>query len=92
MEAVEVFKGLLREILDRARTIKHGDSIEPALAKSDFKDLFQRMDSSDNLVKSTETKRSTRYAVIETAVRDIFNISLVSKLIDFGANSESNQN
>jgi THO complex subunit 1 len=89
VEAVEVFKGVLRDMLDRARTAKHVDTIEPAVAKSDFTDLLQRIDSSDHLVRSTETKRSSRFAVIETAVRDIFNVLLVSEFTSRRTN-ESN--
>jgi hypothetical protein len=78
VEAVEAFQGFLQEMLDKARTAKQTHNLEPALARSDFVDILKKADSIGYLAKPAEGSRSYRYAVIETAVRAVFNELLVS--------------
>ncbi len=78
VEAVEAFQGLLQEMLDKARATKQTVTIEPPLARSDFTDLLQRVQSIEHLGQPLESNKSFRYAVIETAVRGVFNDLLVS--------------
>ena len=78
MEAVEVFHNLLREMLDRARASKQTDAIEPPLARTDLTQLLQRVESIESFSTPLEANKSFRYAVIETAIRSVFNDFLVS--------------
>lgn len=63
---------ILNESLRHARTVKPTSSIEPALNKSDFEFLLTRLTP---VFASADKAR--RYAVIETAARDIFTNSIV---------------
>lgn len=78
VKAVEAFQGILQDMLDKARATKQTVTIEPPLVRSDFTDLLQRIQSIENLSQPLERNKSFRYAVIETAVRDVFNKLLVS--------------
>jgi THO complex subunit 1 len=89
VEAVEVFKGQLRHLLDRARTTKTTITIEPPLAKSDFNDLLARISPTGPGAKVPDPKKTAQYAVIETAVRDIFNKLLVSAFTIFWSQGSS---
>lgn len=77
VEAVEEFGGLLNEMLHTAATIKQMAAIEPPLVKSDLADYLPRLQTINGFPKSQESKKSVQYAVIETAVRDVFNQMLV---------------
>ncbi len=72
VEAVELFGKLLSDLLERAQSKKDMDTIEPPLIKHDFADLLQQLRSIDQFSKTIESKKSIQYAVIETAVRDVF--------------------
>jgi THO complex subunit 1 len=80
--AVDEFGGVLRGMLQRARTkakaFKDTNTVEPPLIKSDLTDIFERVDSIFSPAASPELKKRSQYAVIETAVRDAFNNLLVS--------------
>jgi len=78
VEAVEVFHGLLQEMLFKARASKQTDKIEPPLARADLSQLVQRVDSIEHFSTPLEANKSFRYAVIETAIRSVFNDLLVS--------------
>ncbi|KAL2195491.1 THO complex subunit 1 transcription elongation factor-domain-containing protein [Corynascus similis CBS 632.67] len=66
----------LKELLARAESVKKTASIEPPLEKSDLGDLRQQL--SDALGyeftadEPVDTKKAQRFALIETAARDIF--------------------
>ncbi|KAL2132487.1 hypothetical protein VTI74DRAFT_3730 [Chaetomium olivicolor] len=66
----------LDKLLDRAESVKHTTTIEPCLDKADFDDLRRQL--SDALGyeltpdEPADAKRTQRFAVIETAVRDTF--------------------
>jgi hypothetical protein len=77
-ETVEVFQELLQEMLEKARTTKQADKIEPALSRPDLNDLLQRVVSIEPFSTPLETNKAVRYALIETAVRGVFNEHLVS--------------
>jgi hypothetical protein len=77
-ETVEVFQELLQEMLEKARTTKQADKIEPALSRPDLNDLLQRVVSIEPFSTPLETNKALRYALIETAVRGVFNEYLVS--------------
>jgi hypothetical protein len=87
VEAVEVFHGLLQEMLDKARASKQTDTIEPPLARSDLTELLRRVESIEHLSTLAEANKSFRYAVIETAIRSVFNDMLVSDSPDPGGRS-----
>lgn len=78
VEAVEVFHGLLLEMLEKARDSKQTNAIEPPLARADLIQLLQRVDSIERFSTSQDANKSYRYAVIETAIRSVFNNLLVS--------------
>jgi len=78
--AVATVESLLTTFLARAGEIKPANSIEPALKKSDFDDLpgqirelFSALD-----VTAVDGKKFRQYAIVETAVRDVFGGIVVS--------------
>jgi len=87
VEAVEVFHGLLQEMLDKARALKQTDAIEPPLARADLIQLLQRVESIEHFSTPLEANKSFRYAVIETAIRSVFNDLLVSDSPEPGGRS-----
>jgi hypothetical protein len=87
VEAVEVFHGLLQEMLDKARASKQTDAIEPPLARADLIQLLQRVESIEHFSIPLEANKSFRYAVIETAIRSVFNDLLVSHSPEPGGRS-----
>ena len=74
VQAVEDFGRLLQEMLERAREVKHTNTVEPPLNKSDLDELFERVDETFLSTTSLDSKKHA----IETAVRDTFNNLLVS--------------
>jgi THO complex subunit 1 len=76
--AVDAFGDLLSKMLERARSTKKTDTVEPPLNKADLVDLFEQFDSTFPPSSSPEVKKRSQYAVIETAVRLKFNHLLVS--------------
>lgn len=72
----------LNNLLARAESVKKTTSIEPPLEKSDLGDLEQQL--SDALGyeatadESADPKKIQRFALIETAARDIFKNLIVS--------------
>ncbi|CAM1502847.1 Fc.00g076230.m01.CDS01 [Cosmosporella sp. VM-42] len=80
--AVATFGSLLEQLLQQAATAKTVSTIEPALNKSDFDDLSNRVSTavsqlaSQNGTETSEQIRNRQFAIIETAVRELF-----SKLI-----------
>ena len=79
VQAVDDFGGLLLEMLQRAEQQKQTDTVEPPLDKTDFTDLFERVESIFSSTAPPEVKKRSQWAVIETAVRDTFNSLLVSR-------------
>lgn len=78
---VAAFADALREAVDHAQVVKPTSSIEPGLNKAEFEHLFSQVatifPSSES--KQSDSKRTRQYAIIETAVRDLFS-DLVSKV------------
>ncbi|KAK3692137.1 THO complex subunit 1 transcription elongation factor-domain-containing protein [Podospora appendiculata] len=66
--AVAAFGAFLDTLLAHAETVKPTAFIEPPLDKSDFDDLQHQLDD----VLGSDLDQVQRFAVIETAVRDIF--------------------
>lgn len=70
--------------LERADSIKRTSSIEPPLDKSHFDDLRRQLGDAlsyeSTADESTADKKTQRFAVIETAVRDTFKSLIVSRL------------
>ncbi|TVY83925.1 Guanylate kinase [Lachnellula suecica] len=82
VQAVDDFGGLLQDVLQRAEQQKQTDTVEPPLNKSDFADLFERVDSIFLSTAATpEIKKRSQWAVIETAVRDTFNNLLATSSV-----------
>lgn len=65
---------MLKELLARALVVKQSSTIDPALHKADFAELFERLQS----IFAGAPSPDSRKHVIETAVRDTFNRLLVS--------------
>ncbi|KAJ4292139.1 hypothetical protein N0V88_005766 [Collariella sp. IMI 366227] len=66
----------LGNLLDRAESVKQATTIEPSLDKSDFSDLRRQLNDALGYEltpdEPADAKRTQRFAVIETAVRDTF--------------------
>ncbi|TFB01773.1 THO complex subunit 1 [Trichoderma ghanense] len=86
--AVSEFEHLLTELLDEASAAKQTTTIEPALVKSDFVNIHDRVSAS--LAKSAEVEsnvsadslRSRQFALVETAARDFFSKLIATTSID----------
>ncbi|KAH0490158.1 hypothetical protein TgHK011_001639 [Trichoderma gracile] len=86
--AVSEFETLLTELLDEASVAKQTTTIEPALVKSDFVDIHDRVSAS--LAKSADAEsnvspdslRSRQFALVETAARDFFSKLIATTSID----------
>lgn len=82
--AVAAFSTVLEELLAVAEGIKRTSQIEPALNKSDFEHLEAQLLDVFPAVNSTKTgdntdqRKAQRFAIIETAVRDMFSNLIVS--------------
>lgn len=72
MEAVNLCKGLLGDMLAQANEVKRTNGIEPPILKADIEEEFRRLQEIPSFAEGRDSKKSTRYAVIETAVRDTF--------------------
>jgi THO complex subunit 1 len=76
--------GFLGKLLSHAETVKPSSTIEPALEKADFDDLQNRLSAilpATDLTpgeESADQKKAHRFAIIETAVRDLFSNLVVS--------------
>lgn len=84
VSAVSAFGKLLNDLLDEASAAKETATIEPALSKSDFANIYDRVSSS--LARSStesnapqDSLRSRQFAVVETAARDSFSKLIVSR-------------
>ncbi|KAL7905910.1 THO complex subunit 1 transcription elongation factor domain-containing protein [Trichoderma velutinum] len=91
VSAVSAFGQLLTELLDEASAAKQTTTIEPALAKSDFVNIHDRVSSSLTRPKSAggtennaspDTLRSRQFALVETAARDFFSKLIATTSID----------
>lgn len=80
VEAVGVFKGLLGDMLARSGETERTDAIERPILKTDIAAELERLQALENFPKTRDAKKSTQYAVIETAVRDAFIELLVRTL------------
>ncbi|KAL6862050.1 THO complex subunit 1 transcription elongation factor domain-containing protein [Trichoderma novae-zelandiae] len=88
--AVSEFENLLTELLDEASAAKQTTTIEPALVKSDFVNIHDRVSASLARSKSAETEsnapadslRSRQFALVETAARDFFSKLIATTSID----------
>lgn len=69
----------LDKLLKRAESVKQTTTIEPPLDKSDFDGLRHQLGGAlgYDLVAEDATKKTQRFAVIETAVRDNFKSLIV---------------
>ncbi|KFY05417.1 hypothetical protein O988_00006 [Pseudogymnoascus sp. VKM F-3808] len=72
VEAVNLCKGLLGDMLAQANEVKRTNGIEPPILKADIEEEFRRLQEIPSFAEGRDSKKSTRYAVIETAVRDTF--------------------
>ena len=72
VKAVSIFKGLLGDMLAQSGETKRTDAIEPPILKTDIAAELQRLQALEYFPKTRDAKKSTQYAVIETAVRDAF--------------------
>lgn len=72
MEAVNLCKGLLGDMLAQASEVKRTNVIEPPILKADIEEGFRRLQELPNFVERRDAKKLTRYAVIEIAVREVF--------------------
>ncbi|OBT64895.1 hypothetical protein VE03_06452 [Pseudogymnoascus sp. 23342-1-I1] len=72
VEAVNLCKGLLGDMLAQASEVKRTDGIEPPILKADIEEGFRRLQDLPNFVERRDAKKLTRYAVIEIAVREVF--------------------
>jgi THO complex subunit 1 len=84
---VAAFSAFLENLLARAETVKPTASIEPPLDKADFQDLQTQLNEALGVDPSqvgevNDAKRTQRYAIIETAVRDTFSNLIVSLTSD----------
>jgi THO complex subunit 1 len=80
VQGVDEFTRLLLEMLSRAELVKQSNTVEPSLNKSDLGDLFEQVDGGFFSSATTPELRKRSHAVIETAVRDVFNSILVRSL------------
>jgi len=78
VQGVGDFGELLEEMMQRAEVVKQTDSVEPALSKSDFADLVEKLESSFYSQAKSLDMRKPAHAIIEAAFRDRFNSLLVS--------------
>lgn len=84
VEAVAAFGSFLDDLFSRAQSIKQTDSIDPPLSKSNFPDLEAQLSQhlGDLAVPpdgaQDNTKKTHRFAVIETVARDTFKNLVVS--------------
>src|SRR6478735_5899009 len=90
VSVVADMKSVLSSLLEEALAVKKTSAVEPALNKSDLADLCSRVlnalgpvdaPTTENGTAQTDTTKSWRYIVIETAVRDIFGKLIVSSPI-----------
>ncbi|KAL7918123.1 THO complex subunit 1 transcription elongation factor domain-containing protein [Trichoderma austrokoningii] len=90
VSAVSAFGVLLNELLDEASAAKETTTIEPALSKSDFANIHDRVSSSLARSSNADTEsnvpqdslRSRQFAVVETAARDSFSKLIATTSID----------
>lgn len=82
--AVASFQTLLWDLLARAELVKPATKLTPALNKADFEDLLGRLGSIFQAVESKgpggsdDLKKNRQFAIVETAVRDVFGRLIVS--------------
>lgn len=87
VSAVSAFETLLNELLDEASAAKQTTAIEPALTKSDFANIHDRVSASLARSKAAgsennapiDSLRSRQFALVETAARDFFSKLIVSR-------------
>jgi len=80
VSAVATVESLFTSFLERASEIKPTNSIEPALKKSDFDDLPGEVSRQFSALgaKDADGKKGRQYAIVETAVRNMFGSIVVS--------------
>lgn len=71
---------LLDKLLERAESVKQSQSIEPPLDESDFPDIRRQLSDAlgHELASEDPNRKTRRFALIETAVRDTFKSLIVS--------------
>jgi hypothetical protein len=77
VSGVDEFTVLLLALLSRAEQVKRLNAVEPSLNRSDLRDLFQQVEEVFYPLGLTTEQRKRIHAVIETAVREVFNSILV---------------
>lgn len=78
VEAVQVYKGLVDGLLDRAAQIKPDKQIEPPLTEAVFGEpIWQLPPQQEESLKSWN--QQTRFAALEIAFRERFYHTLVSR-------------
>lgn len=79
VEAVVGFGELLRAMLQESSKAKGTNTIEPVLTKSIIGDVSTRISAIRGLGSSDFAASASQNAVIDAAVRDVFNALLVSE-------------
>lgn len=82
VEAVDVFRTYLEEMLTAADATPRTDAIEPPIQKGDIASILDRLYHSNTFPSIEDgAKKSMQYAIIETAVRDAF-VALLVRTLD----------
>ena len=82
VEAVDVFRTYLEEMLTAAGATPRTDAIEPPIQKADIASILDRLHQSNTFPSIEDgAKKSMQYAIIETAVRDAF-VALLVRTLD----------
>ncbi|KAK5988864.1 THO complex subunit 1 [Cladobotryum mycophilum] len=91
VSAVSTFENLLKELLNEASAAKQQTAIEPALNKSDFNKLYDRVSSSFSQPDASgsegdalpaEAVKARQFAIVETAARDLFDKLIATTQIE----------
>ena len=78
--AVEAIGEYLQELLDHAEGVKPARTLEPALTKADFDDIYGHVARIFTGFDDPSGRKLRQYAIVETAARDIFGKLIVSAL------------
>ena len=79
VQAVEIWRSFVTELLSHAQAVKPATTIEPALNESSFEDLSGRI---QRLFDGIIDSKTARWASIEAVAREIF-INLIVRINGF---------
>jgi len=86
IDAVADVGAFLEKLLEDAEAVKETTAVEPPLNRSDFGDFQTQLNRilgpqpSPKAGDSADARKSQRFAIIETAVRDTFSNLIVSRI------------